>query len=443
MSAIARVLAEQGESVSGSDQAVSAYSEALEALGVPIAYGHTAENITGADLVLVSSAVPDTNAEVVAARQAGVPVMRREVFLAQLTAPYQVIAAAGTHGKTTTTGLIAWILSEAGLDPSFIVGGVLLDFGSNAHAGSGKAFVIEADEYDRAFLGLRPDVAVVTSVEHDHPDCFPTPEDFRQAFEQFAAQVQRTLIVCADDPAAAALPTAARRVTYGLAPEADWRAEEIRANGVGGCDFLVLHRGQVVGLVRTRLPGDHNVRNTLAALAVAEELGVPFVTARQALTGYRGASRRSEVIGEAGGVVVLDDYAHHPSEIRATLAGLSQRYPGRTLWAVFQPHTFSRVRALFDDFAACFGQADHVRITDIFAAREQPDGQTTSRALAEHVRHADCRYSGSLEESARQLVEQVEANSVVVTLSAGDGNWIGKKLLETLSVREGGRHAEG
>jgi len=443
MSAIARVLAEQGESVSGSDQAVSAYSEALEALGVPIAYGHTAENITGADLVLVSSAVPDTNPEVVAARQAGVPVMRREVFLAQLTAPYQVIAAAGTHGKTTTTGLIAWILSEAGLDPSFIVGGVLLDFGSNAHAGSGKAFVIEADEYDRAFLGLRPDVAVVTSVEHDHPDCFPTPEDFRQAFEQFAAQVQRTLIVCADDPAAAALPTAARRVTYGLAPEADWRAEEIRANGVGGCDFLVLHRGKVVGLVRTRLPGDHNVRNTLAALAVAEELGVPFVTARQALTGYRGASRRSEVIGEAGGVVVLDDYAHHPSEIRATLAGLSQRYPGRTLWAVFQPHTFSRVRALFDDFAACFGQADHVRITDIFAAREQPDGQTTSRALAEHVRHADCRYSGSLEESARQLVEQVEANSVVVTLSAGDGNWIGKKLLETLSVREGGRHAEG
>jgi UDP-N-acetylmuramate--alanine ligase len=443
MSAIARVLAEQGESVSGSDQAVSAYSEALEALGVPIAYGHTAENIAGADLVLVSSAVPDTNPEVVAARQAGVPVMRREVFLAQLTAPYQVIAAAGTHGKTTTTGLIAWILSEAGLDPSFIVGGVLLDFGSNAHAGTGKAFVIEADEYDRAFLGLRPDVAVVTSVEHDHPDCFPTPDDFREAFEQFAAQVQRTLIVCADDPAAAALPTAARRVTYGLAPEADWRAEEIRANGVGGCDFLVLHRGTVVGLVRTRLPGDHNVRNTLAALVVAEELGVPFVTARQALTGYRGASRRSEVIGEAGGVVVLDDYAHHPSEIRATLAGLRQRYPGRRLWAVFQPHTFSRVRALFDDFAACFGQADHVRITDIFAAREQPDGRTTSRALAEHVRHPDCRYSGSLEESARQLIEQVEANSVVVTLSAGDGNWIGKRLLETLTVREGGRHAEG
>ena len=443
MSAIARVLAEQGESVSGSDQAVSAYSEALEVLGVPIAYGHTAENITGADLVLVSSAVPDTNPEVVAARQAGVPVMRREVFLAQLTAPYQVIAAAGTHGKTTTTGLIAWILSEAGFDPSFIVGGVLLDFGSNAHAGSGKAFVIEADEYDRAFLGLLPDVAVVTSVEHDHPDCFPTPDDFREAFEQFAAQVQRTLIVCADDPAAAALPTAARRVTYGLAPEADWRAEEIRANGVGGCDFLVLHRGKVVGLVRTRLPGDHNVRNTLAGLAVAEELGVPFATARQALTGYRGASRRSEVIGEAGGVVVLDDYAHHPSEIRATLAGLRQRYPGRTLWAVFQPHTYSRVRALFDGFAACFGQADHVRITDIFAAREQPDGQTTSRALAEHVRHPDCRYSGSLEESARQLIEQVEANSVVVTLSAGDGNWIGKKLLQTLSVREGGRHAEG
>jgi len=443
MSAIAKVLAERGESVSGSDQAVSVYSEALEALGVPIAYGHRAENIAGADLVLVSSAVPAANPEVVAARQAGVPVMRREDFLAELTAPYQVIAAAGTHGKTTTTGLIAWILSEAGLDPSFIVGGVLLDFGSNAHAGAGKAFVIEADEYDRAFLGLRPDVAVVTSVEHDHPDCFPTPEGFLAAFEQFAAQVQRTLIVCADDPAAAGLSTGADRVTYGLAPQADWRAEEIRPNGVGGCDFLVLHGEQVVGLVRTRLPGDHNVRNTLAALAVADELGVPFAAARQALTSYRGASRRSEVIGEAGGVVVLDDYAHHPSEIRATLAGLRQRYPGRTLWAVFQPHTFSRVRALFDDFAACFGQADHVRITDVFAAREQPDGRTTGRALAEHVHHPDCRYSGSLEDSARQLIEQVEGNSVVVTLSAGDGNWIGKKLLEARSLREGGRNAEG
>lgn len=441
MSAIAKVLAERGESVSGSDQAVSVYSEALEALGVPIAYGHRAENIAGADLVLVSSAVPPANPEVVAARGAGVPVMRREDFLAELTAPYRVIAAAGTHGKTTTTGLIAWILSEAGLDPSFIVGGVLLDFGSNAHAGSGKAFVIEADEYDRAFLGLHPDVAVVTGVEHDHPDCFPTPEDTRAAFEQFAAQVQRTLIVCADDPVAAALPTAAQRVTYGLSKGADWRAEEIRANGVGGCDFLALHAAQVVGLVRTRLPGDHNVRNTLAALAVAEELGVPFAAARQAATGYRGASRRSEIIGEAGGVVVLDDYAHHPTEIRATLAGLRQRYPARALWAVFQPHTYSRVRALFDDFTTCFGLADHVRITDIFPARELPDGTTSSRALAERVVHPDCRYSGSLEDSARNLIEQVQPDSVVVTLSAGDANWIGKQLLEALSRREGGRNA--
>ena len=443
MSAIAKVLAERGETVSGSDQAVSVYTEALEALGVPIAYGHRAENIAGAELVLVSSAVAATNPEVVAALQAGVPVMRREGFLAELTAPYEVIATAGTHGKTTTTGLIAWILSEAGLDPSFIVGGVLLDFGSNAHAGSGKSFVIEADEYDRAFLGLHPEIAVVTSVEHDHPDCFPTPEDFRAAFVQFASQVWRTLIVCADDPAAAALPSKAQRLSYGLAPGADWRAEEIRPNGVGGCDFLVLERGRVLGLARTRLPGEHNVRNTLAALAVAQECGVPFATSRQALTGFRGASRRSEVIGEAGGVVVVDDYAHHPTEIRATLSGLRQRYPGRRLWAVFQPHTFSRLRALLDDFAASFADADHVRITDIFAARELPDGATTSRALAEKVRHPDCRYSGTLEESARELIERVEPNSVVVTLSAGDGNWIGRQLLEARSQREGTRDAEG
>jgi UDP-N-acetylmuramate--alanine ligase len=443
MSAIAKVLAERGEAVSGSDQAVSVYTEALEALGVPIAYGHRAENIAGADLVLVSSAVGATNPEVVAALQAGVPLMRREGFLAELTAPYEVIAAAGTHGKTTTTGLIAWILSEAGLDPSFIVGGVLLDFGSNAHAGSGKSFVIEADEYDRAFLGLHPEIAVVTSVEHDHPDCFPTPEDFREAFVQFASQVRRTLIVCADDPAAAGLSSKAQRISYGLSRGADWRAEEIRPNGVGGCDFLALERGRVLGLVRTRLPGEHNVRNTLAALAAGQACGVPFATARQALTGFRGASRRSEVIGESGGVVVVDDYAHHPTEIRATLSGLRQRYPGRALWAVFQPHTFSRLRALLDDFAASFVDADHVRITDVFAAREQPDGATTSRALADRVRHPDCRYSGTLGESARELIESVEPNSVVVTLSAGDGNWIGRQLLEARSQREGSRDAEG
>ncbi|MCJ7511844.1 MAG: UDP-N-acetylmuramate--L-alanine ligase [Anaerolineales bacterium] len=443
MSAIARILAEQGESVTGSDQTVSVYSQGLEALGVPIAYGHRAENIAGADVLLVSSAIPAGNPELAAALEAGLPVMRRERFLAELTAPYQVIAAAGTHGKTTTTGLIAWILSEAGLDPSFIVGGVLLDFGSNAHAGSGKAFVIEADEYDRAFLGLHPDVAVVTSVEHDHPDCFPTPESFRAAFQEFAAQVERTLIVCADDPAALALESSARRVSYGLSPEADWHAEEIRPNGVGGSDFLVLRGSEVVGLVRTRLPGDHNVRNTLAALAVADDLGVPFAMARQALTGYRGASRRSEVIGQEGGVVVVDDYAHHPSEIRATLSGLRQRYPERSLWAVFQPHTYSRVRALLADFAACFSLADHVRITDIFPAREQPDGVTTGPSLAESIRHPDCRYSGALEESARALIAEVKSNSVVVTLSAGDGNVIGKMLLEALRQREGGQYAEG
>jgi UDP-N-acetylmuramate--alanine ligase len=443
MSAIARVLAERGEIVTGSDQAPSAYSQSLESLGVPIAYKHQAENVAGADVVLVSSAILAENPEVIAARAAGLPVVRRRSFLGELTDGYRVIAVAGTHGKTTTSGLVAWILSEAKLDPSFIVGGVLLDFGTNAHAGSGKAFVIEADEYDRAFLGLKPEIAVVTSVEHDHPDCFPTPEEFHAAFQAFVDQVQRVVIVCADDPGAMALRCTAKRTSYGLGPQADWRAEEIRTNPAGGSDFLVLHAGEVVGLVRTRLPGEHNVRNVLAALAATDAAGVAFGTARDALTGYRGASRRSEVIGEASGVIVLDDYAHHPSEIRATLAGLRQRYPERTIWAVFQPHTYSRLRVLMNDFAASFAAADHVLITDVFAARENADGTTTGRGLAERVEHPDCRYTGSIEQSAQVLVGEVQPRSLVVTLSAGDGNRIGQILLEELRLREGGQHAEG
>ncbi len=203
--------------------------------------------------------------------------MRREGFLAELTAPYEVIAAAGTHGKTTTTGLIAWILSEAGLDPSFIVGGVLLDFGSNAHAGSGKSFVIEADEYDRAFLGLHPEIAVVTSVEHDHPDCYPTPESFQVALPQFVSHVREHLIVCLDNPGAASLEHAGvARTTYGWNPDADWRPEKLAPNGVGGLDFYAQRAGHSIGKIRTQLPGEHNALNILAAIAAASYFEVPF-----------------------------------------------------------------------------------------------------------------------------------------------------------------------
>lgn len=430
LSAIARILVERGEIVSGSDQAVSPYAEALAAQGVHVAYGHRAENVAGADLVIVSSAVPDTNPEVAAARQAGARVVRRSDYLGELTAGYQTVAVAGTHGKTTTTGLIAWLLDRAGRSPTFIVGGILEDFGTNARLGHGQQFVIEADEYDRAFLALRPSLAVVTNVEHDHPDCYPTPEDFRSAFREFAGRVEGTLIVCAEDAVASSLqPASGDVVRYGFGQGLPWRAEEIRDNAAGGSDFLAVKEGVDLGLVRTRLAGTHNVLNSLAALAAVDRLGIPFVEARQALTEFHGARRRFEVLGEASGVTVIDDYAHHPTEIRATLAAARHRFRGAEIWAVFQPHTFSRTRALLADFAQAFADADHVLVTEIFASREAPDPGINGARVAERIQHADVRFVETLADAASDLDQRVKAPAVVVTLSAGDANEVGRMLL--------------
>ncbi len=439
LSAIARVLLERGDEVSGSDQAVSPYAQALERAGVRVHYDHRPENVAGADLVIVSSAVPDSNPEVTAARQAGIRVVRRAEFLGELTAGCQTIAVAGTHGKTTTTGLIAWLLDQAGLSPSFIVGGMLKDFGTNARAGSGPHFVIEADEYDRTFLGLQPAIGVVTNVEHDHPDCYPTFVEFRAAFQAFAERVTDQLLVCLENEGAASLqPISATRLTYGFRSEAEWRAEEVRPNAAGGSDFLVSKSGELLGLVRTRLPGEHNVLNAVAALAAVDCVGVPFAEARRAITEFHGVGRRFEIVGEVGGIWVVDDYAHHPTEIRATLAAARTRFPEAQVWAVFQPHTFSRTRALLADFARAFGDADHVIVTDIFASREPPDPNVSAQRLVEQMVHQDVRFIPDLAEAARTLQERVQAPAVVVTLSAGDGNRVGELLLQGLSEEQGG-----
>lgn len=442
MSAIAKVLVERGETVSGSDLARSAFSEALEAQGVAIHYGHRPENIAGAEVVVATSAVGEDNPEIVAARRSGIPVMRRQEYLGELTSGYATVAIAGTHGKTTTTGLIAWILDQAGLAPTFIVGGLLGDFGTNARAASGTTFVIEADEYDRTFLGLRPSVAVVTNVEYDHPDSYPTVEAYRRAFAEFASRVSDLLVVCEDDPIASSLAApAAARLAYGIGQTADWRAEEIRVNAAGGDDFLALRRGELLGLVRNRLPGLHNVRNTLAALAVAEHLGVSFSQAREAVTGFRGVGRRFEIVGEAAGVTVIDDYAHHPSEIRATLAAARERFPQAEIWSVFQPHTFTRTRALMGEFASAFADADHVIVTDIFASREKPDATTRSEELVAQMSHTDVRQIHRLDDVVEELLARVRPGAVVVTLSAGDANRVGRGLLAGLAAKqEGGSH---
>ncbi|HID88799.1 MAG TPA: UDP-N-acetylmuramate--L-alanine ligase [Anaerolineales bacterium] len=442
LSAIARVLMEQGAVVTGSDLVLSPAAEALARDGARVYVGHQAGQVDGADWVVVSSAVPEDNVEVLAAREAGIPVVRRAQVLGEMMEGRVGVAVAGTHGKTTTTAMVASILWEAGLDPTFIVGGVMVGLGTNGRAGTGPHFVVEADEYDRTFLELRPRVAVVTNVEHDHPDCYPNFAHFRAAFADFVALLppDGLLVTCRDDRVALELGAArAARgwpvVSYGLTGEPTWTARELHPNPSGGMDFVVVRAGQALGEVRLRVPGSHNVLNGLAALAVTVHLGVPFPTARSALEEFRGVGRRFEVKGEADGVTVVDDYAHHPTEIRATLAAARQRFPGRPLWAVWQPHTYSRTQALLEGFARAFGRADHVLVLPIYAAREEDRLGVSSADVVAAMAHPDARLVGSREEAVVVLGTEVRPGDVVLTLGAGDGDRVGEWLLAVL--REG------
>ena len=445
LSAIAQVLLEEGYAVSGSDQQASVTTESLAARGAQVTVGHRAENVVGADLVVVSSAVPPGNPEIVEARARRIPVIKRAELLGRMMRGRRGVAVAGTHGKTTTTGMIAQILLEAGQDPTFIVGGVIGSLGTNARAGTGP-FVIEADEYDRTFLGLQPWAAVVTNVEHDHPDCYPTFEAMFGAFGEFVdlLPAEGVLVACRDNPPAKelgdrrALREGQPVVMYGLGDGAAWRAVDVQSNNAGGSDYVLLRDRQSAGLVRLRVPGLHNVVNSLAALAVADQFGVSFAQASKSLTEFRGMLRRFEIKGEAAGVTVVDDYGHHPTEIKATLAAARTRFPGRGIWAVFQPHTFSRTKILMDDFAKAFADADHVIVTDIYAARERDTLGISSADIVARMndtRRREARHIPGLDAAAEHLLANVKPGDVVITLSAGDGNLVGEKLLAGLRQR--------
>jgi UDP-N-acetylmuramate--alanine ligase len=441
LSAIARVLHGWGYRVSGSDAQPSAQTRALTAEGIVVYVGHQAEQVMDADIVVVSSAIPEDNPEVIEARRRGLTLVKRERFLGELTRGKTTIAVAGTHGKTTTSAMIAWILTQAGLDPTFIVGGVLQNLGSNARAGAGSLFVIEADEYDRTFLGLRPEVAVITTLEHDHPDCYPTFAEMRTAFRLFVERVAAggLLIVCGEDTEGKALADHPRgrgcRVeTYGLEPVWDWWAQGVQLGNSAA--FEVGREGKHLGICALQVPGRHNVLNALAALAASSEVGVDFGPAAAALTRFRGTERRFEVKGQAGGVTVVDDYAHHPTEIRVTLSAARLKYPGRALWAVFQPHTYSRTFALLDGFAAAFDDADHVLVTGIYAARESDSLGVSGADVVNRMAHPDAQYMASLDDVVATLVDQVEPGDVVITLGAGDGYLVGERLLQSLHERQ-------
>ncbi|MBK8902959.1 MAG: UDP-N-acetylmuramate--L-alanine ligase [Anaerolineaceae bacterium] len=451
ISAIAQVLLGRGLSVSGSDQQANESTAVLQAAGATIYKGHAASNIAGANLVVISSAIPESNPELQAARQANIPVMKRADFLGHLMADRIGIAVAGSHGKTTTTGMIAHILMEADLDPTVIVGGVLPSLGGNGRFGEGDYFVVEADEYDHMFLGLKPEVAIILNIEHDHPDIYPSEEEYRAAFAQFARLLPEGghLVTCATDPGTAALHeelnlAGIETTTYALSASddppkaknlaADYLALDLRPNQLGGTDFLVETEGQMIGLARLRLPGTHNVLNALAAIIVATDLGIDFNVIRSALGSFSGVNRRFELIGEVASVTIIDDYAHHPTEIEVTLKAARQRYPGRRIWAVWQPHTFSRTKLLLDKFATCFAEADKVVALDIYQSREKDSLGLDTAVVLQTMNHPSAVHIPNLDDAARYILDRVRPHDVVLTLGAGDSNKVAQQVLAGIQL---------
>lgn len=422
--------------ISGCDLQRSENTDRLTKLGARIAYGHDASHVRDSDLLVISSAVGESNPEVTSARERGIPVIRRAEMLAEIMRLKQGVAIAGTHGKTTTTSLTGMVLTEAGFDPTIVVGGQVRILGTNARLGKGDFLVAEADEFDRSFLELTPVVAVITNIEADHLDCYRDLADILDAFAIFANRVPfyGAVVACVDDAGVREiLPRIKRRVvTYGESPDANVRAGEIRLEA-SGTTFEVWE-GQTwsLGGVHLRLPGRHNVANALAAIAVGRELSIPFPTIARALSEFTGVIRRFETKGERGGVLVVDDYAHHPTEIAATLASARQVYPGRRLVALFQPHLYSRTR----DFAAAFGQAltaaDLAIVTDVYPSREKALPGISGALVADAARaagHSAVAYVAEKSDVAEELERRLRRGDLLVTMGAGDVVRFGEEYL--------------
>ncbi len=440
MSGIAEVLCNLSFRVSGSDLKSSSVTKRLQKLGVEFDEGHRAENVGDAHVVVRSAAVRDDNPEIIEARHRSIPVIPRAEMLAELMRlkPHSV-AVAGSHGKTTTTSMIATVLGRADLDPTFVVGGVVHAFGSNARLGKGDLMVVEADESDRSFLMLTPTIAVVTNIDREHMDHYKDMTDVRDSFEDFVNKVPfyGAAILCLDDPhVQAVIPRVQRRrVTYGLSAQADISAHGIRFNGEFGSKFTVWRGDEVIGEVGLRVPGLHNIYNSLAAIAVGLELEVAFEKIAEALGEFAGAERRFQNRGEELGVLVVDDYGHHPTEIKATLVAAKIGSSGRRMVVLFQPHRFSRTKDLMEEFARSFNNADVLFVTDIYAASEDPIDGITSEALTEAIKrygHKNAHYIGALDGAAEVLRSQVRAGDLVITLGAGPVYRAGEQLLELL-----------
>ena len=440
MSGIAEVLLNLGYSVSGSDLRRSAVTDRLVALGARFVVGHAAENVAGAQVVVTSTAVRSDNPEVAEARRSTIPVIPRAEMLAELMRLKYGVAVAGSHGKTTTTSMLAAVLDKGGLDPTVIVGGRLQHLGSGARLGKGDFMVAEADESDRSFLKLSPTVAVVTNIDREHLDAYRDLADVQQAFVGFVNKVPfyGAAVLCRDDaPVREILPQVERRViTYGLTPQAHVSARDVQLRPLGAT-YTATSGGEALGAVTLTVPGAHNVVNSLAAVAVGLDLGVEFKAVQAGLQSFTGVDRRFQLRGEAGGATVIDDYGHHPAEIRATLEALRGYAGSRRVVVLFQPHRFTRTQHLWDDFCRAFHLADVLLLTDIYPASEEPIPGITSEALARAVAergHRRAEYAGDLAAASERLAAEVKEGDVVLTLGAGSVWHAGEDLLRRRGV---------
>jgi UDP-N-acetylmuramate--alanine ligase len=446
MSGLAEVLRTLEFDVSGSDLKPNDSTRRLESLGVRVFFGHSESHVAGADVVVYSSAIPDKNPEITGARALEVPIISRAEMLAELMRTRYAVTIAGSHGKTTTTSLVATVLRAAGLDPTVVVGGKVNALGTNARLGEGDLFVAEADESDGSFLKLTPTIAVVTNIDAEHLDYYGTHEAVKDAFVQHANKVPfyGLCVLCVDHPSVQEiLPRIERRhVTYGISRQADYRATNARFEGVA-TRFDVWRRSEPLGTFLVQMPGAHNILNSLAALAVAEELEVPLDVAREALSSFHGVQRRFTVLGKPpharmgkqGDVMIVDDYGHHPAEIEATLDAAQRGFDRRVVVA-FQPHRYTRTKLLFDEFTRAFNKADVLLVTDVYPAGERPIEGATGEALADAIRahgHRAVSFVRDKKNVARALLDVLEPGDIVIALGAGDINASARELLALLT----------
>jgi len=439
ISGIAEVLMNQGFRVSGSDLKQTDVTERLSGLGGDIYIGHSAANIEGADVLVVSSAVPESNVEIVAAKENKIPVIMRIEMLAELMRMKYSIAVAGTHGKTTTTAMVSSILEHGSLDPTVVDGGIITGLGSNARLGGSEFMVVEADEAYGSINSMSPTIAVVTNIDNDHLDYYETMDEIKKAFLNFINRTPfyGTAILCLDEENIQELiPKIEKRfITYGVDTQADLTATDIQVAGTG-VSYTANRSGQALGKISIKLPGRHNVANSLAAVTVGLELDIPFKKIAEALAAFPGVQHRFELLGDVNDILVIDDYGHHPTEIKATLKAGRDTYDRRIV-AVFQPHRFTRVSLLADDFARCFYQADVLIVTETYSALEAPIEGATGEMLAAAIRdygHKNVIYIPDKEKIADAVCHMVEPNDLIITLGAGDIWRVGQEIVEKLKT---------